>query len=274
MWGYWLEVATTVGIQTIMALGIYITLLTGQLSIGGAAIAGVGGYISGLLLRDLGAPFVLSLVAGAVASAVLAGVFSFLAVRLQYMYMAVTTLGFGEFMVSVANASDWIGGPLGLQGVPAKTTPLLVLALLALVLLLLYLLETSRLGLAFRAVRDDEIAATSLGIDVRLVRVLSFTLGALVTGLGGALYSSYFTVIQPSNLNFMHSLSLLIFVVLGGVDSMWGSLLGAGLLMLLAEVLRFSLYDRYLYYGALVVIVVVLRPRGLLLRRAYQGLDV
>jgi branched-chain amino acid transport system permease protein len=255
-----------VAINTIVALGLYLQMATGQLSAGQAAFMGIGAYTSAVLSTRFGAAYPLALATGALVSALIAGLFSALVLRLSHWFLAVATLAFGEALVVILLNIEPLGGALGFHGIPLLTTPLWVLGSLLLTVYILIRLEGSRFGYAFRAVNQDELAARALGLDVRRTRILAFSLGGLFAGLGGGLFAHLNGLVQPTDLGFSQSLPFLLFVAIGGTRSFWGTLVGSGLLGLLPEFLRFSTYDRYLLYGVLIIVVMILRPQGLISR--------
>ncbi|MCC7104665.1 MAG: branched-chain amino acid ABC transporter permease [Chloroflexi bacterium] len=264
---YWLEIFTIAGINAIIALGLYITMMTGQISVAHAAFAGIGGYTVGVLTVNFGLPFAVGLAAGGLLGAVFAIGLSLLILRLRHFYLAVATVGFGEALVVLAMNSDYLGGATGFRGIPRNTNLLLVLALLALVVFCAWRLQDSRVGQAFRSISDDEVTAAAIGINVRGYRILSFALGSGIAAFGGGLQAQYLGLMQAPDMNFLHSVTFLVFVAFGGTQIFWGPLLGSILLTLLPELLRFSLYDRYVIYGALLVVMMVFRPNGLVSRR-------
>jgi branched-chain amino acid transport system permease protein len=262
--GYILEVSMLVAINTIVALGLYIQMSTGQLSACQAAFMGIGGYASALLSVRLGLGFPFALAAGALVSAIIAGLFSALVLRLSHWFLAVATLAFGEALVVILLNVEPLGGALGFHGIPLRTTPLWVFGALVLTVYVLIRLEGSHFGYAFHAINHDDLAARALGVDVRRTRILAFALGGMFAGLGGGLLAHLNGLVQPTDLGFAQSLPFLLFVAIGGTRTFWGTLLGSVVLGFLPELLRFSTYDRYLLYGVLIIVVMILRPQGLL----------
>src|SRR3990172_7968557 len=129
--GYWIEIINHVGINAIIALGLWIAVATGQLSVGHAAFAGIGGYVAAILTRDLHAPFLLALLLGAVAACLVGMLVSLLSLRLQHMFLAIATLGFGEAMVVLLLNIEYVGGIVGYQKIPLETNSLVIYVVLA-----------------------------------------------------------------------------------------------------------------------------------------------
>lgn len=270
--GYWEHVTIIAGLNAIVALGFYVTLLTGQLSAAHAAFIGVGGYVAGGLAVKAGVPFYPAVGAAAVAVAIIAAVVALALQRLSGMFFAVATLGFAEILSVVLKNTPYLGGALGLYGVPLNTKLWHVLALLAILVYAFAHLETSRFGLAFRAVRNDPVAAAASGIRVRRTRVLAFVMGAVICGLGGALQVSYLGVMEPDDLAFNMTVSLLLFTVVGGRDYFVGPILGAVIFTLLPELLRITARGRLVAFSLLLIVIVIVRPEGLLRRLTVQRL--
>lgn len=265
--GYWLEIINHVGINAIIALGLWVAIATGQLSVGHAAFAGIGGYVSAILTRDLHVPFLLALVCAGVVACIVGVIVSLLSLRLQHMFLAVATLGFGEAMVVLLLNIDYVGGIVGFQKIPLESNTLVIYAILAVLVFLFWRLENSRLGQAFRVVKDDEVIAAAVGINVGRTKVLAFGVSTFVAGVGGGLYVHLIGIVLPTDLGFAHSLNYLIFIVVGGVGTFWGPVVGSAVLTMLPELLRFSAQHRYVMFGLALLLMVVFRPRGLLTRR-------
>jgi branched-chain amino acid transport system permease protein len=264
---YWVEILTIAGINSIIAIGLYIVMSTGQLSVAQAAFSGIGGYTVGVLTVNFGLPFWIGVVVAVLMSTLIGAALAALLLRLRHFYMAIATMGFGEMLVVVITNNQYLGGSTGFRGI-ARTTDFLAVGLvLAVVLFFAWRLQDSRIGQAFRAVRDDEIVASAIGIDPKAMRMLAFAIGSGIGGLGGSLQAQYLGLVQAPDLSFVHSVSFLVFVAFGGTEIFWGALLGSLALTLLPEVLRFSLYDRYSVYGVLLVLTMIFRSKGLIGRR-------
>ena len=283
---YVLGVLVFIALNAIAALGLSLVMgFAGQVSLGQAAFYAIGAYVSGVLTASYGwngwaALAVAVLAAGATAFAI-----GLLIFRLSGLLLAMATLGFGIIVYYVlVNWSGVTGGPSGLTGIPPlvlgpwrlDTDARMLWLSWGCLLLLLALggnLVESRIGRALRAVHGSEAAAAAVGVDTARLKVTVFTLAGASTALAGALYAHYLTFINPSPFGFTFSVELVVMVVLGGVSSLWGSLLGAALVVLLAEALRALLpllslshgaaeYEIVLF-GLLLMTVMVLLPGGL-----------
>jgi ABC-type branched-subunit amino acid transport system permease subunit len=161
---------------------------------------------------------------------------------------------------------DYIGGANSFTGIGLKTDIWTALAAALIALYVAWRFDGSRLGFACRAVRDDPLAASAMGVSIAQVRTVSFALGAALVGMAGAIQAHYVLVISPHDLGFFVSLNFIIFLLFGGLQTLWGPVLGAVLLTVLPEVLRFTNEYRLILYGLIIVVVVLRRPDGLLTR--------
>lgn len=249
-----------------MTLGLYITALSGQLSMATAALAGVGGYCSGVLTVKFGWPFVPAVVVAAVLAAAVGTALALLTARMRDFVLKLTTLAFGEALSVLAFNWDYIGGANSFTGLTLYTGLGTCLFGVLIAGFVAWRFDGSRLGFAARAVRDDPVAAASMGISVTSIRVTTFALGGAIVGMAGAMQANYVLVISPHELGFFVSLSYVIFLLFGGMYTIWGPILGAVLLTVLPEGLRFANEYRMILYGFVIVAVVLWRPAGLLQR--------
>jgi branched-chain amino acid transport system permease protein len=284
--GYVLGTLVFIGLNALAALGLSLVMgYAGQVSLGQAAFLAIGAYVSGVLTTTYGwngwAALAVAIAAGALA-AFLLGLPIF---RLSGLLLAMATLGFGIIVYYVlVNWSAITGGPSGLTGIPplrlgrfAFTTDArmlwLVWACLLLVLGLSGNLVDSRIGRALRAIHGNEAAAQAAGVDVTRLKLGVFALAGGLTALAGSLYAHYLTVINPSPFAFAYSVELVVMVVLGGVSSLWGAVLGAAIVVVLVEALRALLplvsvahgaaeYEIVLF-GLVLMAFMVFLPRGL-----------
>ena len=253
-------------LNVVMALGLYVTALSGQLSMATAAIAGVGAYLAAILTVKFGWPFLPSIVLAAVGGAVVGTLLALVTLKMRDFILKLTTLAFGEALAVLAFNWDYIGGANSFTGIGLKTNVMTALIATAVALYVTWRFDGSRLGFASRAVRDDPIAAGAMGISIAHVRALTFALGGALVGMGGAIQAHYMLVISPHDLGFFVSLNFIIFLLFGGLQTMWGPVLGAVLLTALPEFLRFTNEYRLILFGLIIVLVVLLRPNGLLTR--------
>jgi branched-chain amino acid transport system permease protein len=249
-----------------MALGLYVTALSGQLSMATAAIAGVGGYLAAVLTVNFGWAFLPAIVMGAAAGALVGAFLALVTLKMRDFILKLTTLAFGEALSVLAFNWDYIGGANSFTGIGLKTDIWTALAAALIALYVAWRFDGSRLGFACRAVRDDPLAASAMGVSIAQVRIVSFALGAALVGMAGAIQGHYVLVISPHDLGFFVSLNFIIFLLFGGLQTLWGPVFGAVLLTVLPEVLRFTNEYRLILYGLIIVVVVLRRPDGLLTR--------
>jgi len=273
---YYFTLLNIIGIHALLVVGLNLLLgYAGQISLGHAAFFGLGAYTSGILTATYGLNPWLALPVGLVVAGVAAFLVGIPALKLRGYYLAMATLGFGIIVYIVLNqAQEWTGGPSGLSGIPALSlfgfplnTParlyLLIWPVLGVILLLSANLVDSRLGRALRALHDSEPAAQSLGVDTSRVKLLIFVWSALYAALAGSLYAHTLNFIAPSSFGFMFSIKLVTMVVVGGMASIWGSLLGAVVLTVLPELLVVFHDYEIIIFGGILMVVMIFLPRGL-----------
>ena len=265
---YTLQILVNIGIGIILALGLnVITGLTGQLSLGHAAFMSVGAFTGALLTIKTGTPFYLNVLMSGIVTASVAAIIGWPILRLSGDYLAICTLGFAEIVKVIFLNLDITNKALGLT-VPTPATalpmPAIVLIVVVLTVIASVFIQNSRFGRALKAIRDDEIAAESIGINIARYKVQSFAVSAFMAGTGGCLYAHFLGYINPSDFGFLKSIDMLSMIVLGGLGSIPGAVFGASLLSAAPEFLRFMSQYRMLVYGALLVFMMVFRPNGML----------
>jgi len=282
---YWSGILVTAGINIILAVSLNIaTGYLGQLPLGHAGFMAVGAYAGGIFMKatplyDLlragdhiaALPYI---ILALVISAVVAGIFGIIigipALRLKGDYLAIITLGFGEIIrVILTNIDSVLGfdftyGAAGLKQVPKISGFNLVFVCVALTCLIIHMVMKSRHGRAILSIRENEIAAESCGIQTTYYKTMAFVLSAALAGVAGCLYAGYLGSLFPSTFKFMKSIEILVMVVLGGMGSMLGSVIGATLLTFITELLRSVGDARMVVYALLLVIMMIFRPKGLL----------
>ena len=274
--GYLLNMVMQAATYAIGVAGLVVVLgYCGQISLAQAAFFGLGAYGVGIGATDYGLSFTLSLLTGAAIATGFGIALGLASLRLGGHYLAMVTISFQQIVTLVL--TNWIGlthGPDGVKSIPRPSFPglhldrgdhYLALCLVVLMVVTWYTwrLKTSRLGRAMQAVRDNEIAASTCGIDVFRTKVLAFAISALLGGLGGGLFAGAFSYISPDQFAFGESIVLLTMALLGGVQSPFGALLGTTLLVLLPEWLRFLKNIYLAVYGAAVILIMVFLPDGL-----------
>jgi branched-chain amino acid transport system permease protein len=274
---YLLQVAGIVVIFAVLALSLTLVAGTaGQISLGQAGVFAIGAYTSALLTTEGGWSFWPALLVAGVMAAILGAITVAPAVRLHGHYVAIATLGIGAMVVAVIlNWESLTKGPLGIFGIPApeffgtmifspRDYYLLSTAVLLVACWLVWRLQGAHLGLAWRGVRDDEVAARSVGVEPAGQKALAFAVGGFVSGLAGSLLAHQYTFISPDIFGFQISLLALTIVVLGGMASIPGAIIGAVILVGAPELFRPLQEVRILAYGLILFLLVRFRPQGLL----------
>ncbi len=283
---YWTFVATMALLYVTIGQGLNFQIgSAGVINLAGAAFAGLGGYTVGLLTVTAGVPPALALLAGPVVAAAVGALLFVPILKTRGHYLALVTIAFVFIFNILVNNLEFTGGPQGIKNIPtlrlgghAFTTPLSVLgltlpyhanfyyaalAMAAVATLAVWRLHNSWLGLALNTLRDDEIAARCSGVPVARQKLIAFTVGNVVIGLGGAFYAVMVGFVSPPDFDFGYSLAMLSVIILGGVDSIGGIVLGACLLIPLPERFRFLHEYRLLLYGIVIVLMLLFRPGGL-----------
>jgi len=252
------------GVAALLALSIYVTLMAGQLSLGNAALAAIGGYTAAILTRDHHAPLWVALPSGALLATAVAVVIGIPSLRLRGVYLAIATLAFGEVVRVAALNLRVTGGALGLVSIPALVGFWQVYGLLAAAAFFFYRLERSRVGRAFAAIREDETAAQAMGVRVTYYKVLAFAIAGFVSGLAGGLSVHFTYIINPTQASFGEAVNILTYAVFGGTGTFLGPIVGGIALTVLPEALRFLREYRLLLNGVILVVVTIYLPQGLL----------
>jgi branched-chain amino acid transport system permease protein len=273
---YFVSLLVFLGLNAITTMGLSLLMgYAGQISLGHAAFLGIGAYASGILTTKYGLHPLAAFLAGVLLSAGVAVLVGKPTLRLKGHYMAVATLGFGEIVFIAFNElSSLTGGPSGLSNIPplsfggvaVEGTPFLYLVWVVVFAVLAFSLNVinSRVGRALRAVHGSELAANAMGVDAARYKLKVFVLSAVYASMAGSLYAHFLAFISPNAFSLMFSILLLMMVVIGGSQTIWGAVLGAAILTLLPEYLR-SLEDfEVLAYGAILLAVLLFMPQGIL----------
>ena len=269
MSSYYLDLLSALGINILLALSVYSPMATGQLSLGNAGFMAIGAYVSAMLTVHGHIPLFLALVLGGVTAGVLGVLVGFPALRLRGVFLAMATLGFGEIVRNYF--MNFLGGltgaAYGFRGI--GDTPISLVWIWGWVIFFLvffHFLSRSRLGLSMLATHDDDMVSELLGIHIVRLKVGAFGLGAFVAGIAGGLFAHYYLYIEPEFFNVWKSIHMVLFVILGGMLTFWGAVLGAGIFTLLPELTR-ALQDwRGAFFGAVIIALMIARPSGLLTR--------
>lgn len=252
------------GINAVLALSLYLPFLGGQLSMAQGGFMAIGAYTSAVLTRNFGLPFGVALVAGALLAAAVGVAVCFPALRIKGIYLLLLTLGFNEVIRVFFLNFGYTGGVGGLGGIPPLANLFNLYLVLVLLILFFRRLEGSRLGRALRAMSQDQDAAEARGVALTPLKTFAFGGGAFIAGLAGAFYAHFIMFIESETFGFLRSLEAMIFVILGGSQIYWGPVLGAFLVTVIPESFRFLQKFRFEIFGACLVLMMVLRPRGLL----------
>lgn len=278
---YWIDVGFFVGIYVLLGLSLNIVLgEVGLFDLGHAAFYAIGAYTTGILYTQLKVPIVVLLPL----SAIMAGVFAYLVtspiIHLRGDYLCIVTIGIGE-IVRLAALNNPFGLTNGANGITGIGNPNFVIftlrspvqfyyyvwILVGLVIVGLVNLQKSRVGRAWNFIREDEIAAEANGVDVRYYKLVAFVIGAALAGLAGNIYASKMMIISPANFTFMDSALFFVIVLLGGLGSIPGNILGAAIIVVFPEIFRQFASYRLLFFGAALVVMMIFRPGGILPRR-------
>jgi branched-chain amino acid transport system permease protein len=281
---YYLDILLNVGINIILAVSLnLVNGYTGQFSLGHAAFMAVGAYGASIVTLELGdrlirlfggggwfaegLTFLIALSVGGLCAAILGWVVGVPSLRLRGDYLAIVTLGFNEIIrVVLQNTSGDgpFGGALGLKGIEPYTNFFWVFAVATIAIYTIGALVHSTYGRGFLAVRDDEIAGESMGVNTVRYKVIAFVIGSFFAGLAGGLYAHLRTTISPEGFNFLKSVDVVVMVILGGMGSTVGVVLAAIVLTVLNEFLRDFEQYRMIVFSLLLIVMMIVRPQGLL----------
>lgn len=264
------------GIYIVLALSLnLLTGFTGQVSLGHAAFYGIGAYTSALLSLKFGYSFLMTAICGGIMAAIFGILLGSPTLKLQGSYLSIVTLGFCEIArIIELNWMSLTRGPLGLPGIPTpkilgftiekdRGYYYLIVVLILITIFVIKNIINSRTGRAMIAIREDDIAAEAMGINVFKYKLLAFTISAFFAGLAGSFYAHYVTFIDPQSFTFDESIQILSMVILGGMGSIPGSIIGALVLVSIPEILRSVQEYRMVLYGIVLVVMMLVRPQGL-----------
>jgi branched-chain amino acid transport system permease protein len=261
---YWETNVILILINIIMSVSLnLINGLTGQFSIGHAGFMAVGAYSSAIITVKLGMDFPIALIVATLSAAVLGFLIGVPTLRLNGDYLAIATLGLGEIIrITILNI-DYVGGASGFMGIPRLTTFPIAFWIMAFVLFFIKNFKNSAEGRACMAIRENEIAAETMGINTTKYKVMAFTIGAAFAGTAGALFSHYYYIAHPASFTFMRSFDVLTMVVLGGLGSISGSVAGAILLTGISAALADYPEWRMVIYSIVLIVLMLNRPQGI-----------
>jgi branched-chain amino acid transport system permease protein len=261
---FYSNMLTLMIINIILAVSLHLVIgITGQFSIGHAGFLAVGAYVSAIITMKFELPFVLAIIIGGIVAALAGLLVGIPTLRLRGDYLAIATLGFGEIIRIVFLNIEYVGGAAGMM-VSNMTTWTSAFVCLVITILVISNFTNSRHGRACIAIRENEIAADAMGINTTFYKVVAFAIGSFFAGIAGGLFSHNFYIIQPTNFGFLKSFDILIFVVLGGLGSLSGSVISAILLTVISTYLQQYPETRMIIYSLVLVVVMLYRPQGLM----------
>ena len=286
---YILQVICLAGINIILAVSLnLINGFTGQFSIGHAGFMAIGAYASAFLTVTYGEriraalgflpPFARDgalLLSGLALGALLAAIAGFFvgvpSLRLRGDYLAIVTLGFGEIIrVWILNI-DAIGGARGYSGIPKLANFFWIYLFAVISVTVVSRTVRSSFGRSLIAIREDEIAAEAMGVDTTRSKVISFVLSSAMAGVGGGLFGHYLMYVHTNSFTFIKSIEIIIMIVIGGLGSITGSVVGAVLYIALTEGLRGFAQYRMILFSLLLIVIMIVRPQGLLGHREFAS---
>jgi branched-chain amino acid transport system permease protein len=287
---YFLHIIVISGIYIILALSLNLIVgFTGLPALGHAAFSCIGAYTSSLLALNLGLSPWVGLILGACLAGLSGVVIGYPAVRLKGDYLALATFGLGVIVYSIAK--NWVSltrGPMGLPGIPGFSIfgyelseiwqyLILVVFFVLITIFVINRIVKSPFGRVLRSIREDEVASEALGKDINKHKLIVFVVGAFFAGIGGSLYAHYITFIDPSSFTVTESITILLMVIFGGMGSIQGSVVGAVILVVIPELLRFlgvpssiAAPLRQMIYGLLLVVLMIRRPQGIMGRYRFR----
>jgi branched-chain amino acid transport system permease protein len=260
--GYAEGILVLLAINVVFAYGAFLPMSAGQLNLGVAGFAAIGGYVSAYLSNNVAMPASIAIVLGGLAAAVVALAVAVPVLRTRGIYLALATFALGEIVRATILNMEMVGGAAGYPVAAFIRFPTIAAFAVA-VVGLVSLLFATRFGVAITAVHDDEGVADLMGLDVRAFQVAAFALGSGLAGIGGGLYAHHFSYIEAQYFSISLSISIVLYVLFGGTQSVLGPLLGAAVFTMLPELLRGSAQWRYVLFAAIVIVAMVVRPQGL-----------
>lgn len=273
--GYVLYIVNLLMVFVVLSLGMHVVIgEAGQFALSHTAFYGIGIYTAGLINTAWHPPFFISILAGGLLSAVLGYVIGLLALRMRDIYLALATFAFGEAMQWMfLNWDKVTGGSNGMRMQPAELFGLkltndlhaypFVVGAAALMLWLTVILSRSQYGSCLRAVRESEVAAMAMGINVKAMKQSAFAISAAFAGIAGGMYTLFTSFIHPESLGFQTTILVLTMVVVGGIGSVRGAVLGAIVFGLISELLRQALSVQEIIYGVILMGFMMFKPKGL-----------
>ncbi len=262
---YLLSVITIAGIWIIMALSFYLPFMTGQISLGQAGFMSIGAYSAAVCTVKFGIPYVPAVLIGGLCAGVVGFILGLPALRIKGIYLLLLTLGFGEIVRVVLINVSYVGAAEGFPGIPYQEYTILYAYGMVVILVIFFgRLRNSRMGRAIQAVGSDEDAAEVLGVNITSTKLTAFSAGAFIAGIGGGIFAHYQEYIEPFMFDVMHAVEFIVFTIFGGIQIFWGPIFGAFVLTLIPEFLRVIQEWRMELFGALLIVMMIIRPQGVI----------
>jgi branched-chain amino acid transport system permease protein len=262
MSGYLEGILVLLAINSVLAYGAFLPIAAGQLNLGIAGFAAIGGYVSAFVSNNAAISPLLAIPLGALAAGAVALAVAVPVLRTRGIYLALATFALGEIVRAAILNLEVVGGAAGYPVTAFIRFPT-VAAFAVGVTLFVWLLFATRFGIAITAVHDDERVADLMGLNVRGFQVAAFVLGSALAGIGGGLYAHHFNYVEAQYFGISLSISIVLYVLFGGTQSVVGPFVGAAVFTLLPELLRGSAQWRYVLFAAIVILVMVVRPQGI-----------
>lgn len=271
---YYITVLTSITVTLVAILSMYLLLgLTGIFSMGQAAFMCVGAYVTGMIATKYNVPMIVCLILSILTGMLCALFVGMPCVKLRRDYIALVTLGFGEAIVALLNNMNNItGGALGITGIPHKLNLPLGLFMLALIIFIVVNFKNSKFGRHCIAIKNDEISAGSMGINVARIKLLAFVMAGGITAMSGCMLAYATTYVEPLAFGTVRTINWISTVFVGGVNSLSGSLVSGVIFGILPEALRFSNSARIILQSCIVILVVNFMPQGLFGEHEIGGL--
>ena len=273
MTGYQLGLLVILCFNVIAAYSVYLPLAAGQLNLGIAGFMAVGAYTAAYLTNELDWSMIAAIPVGGLAAGLIGIIVAVPILRTQGIYLALATFALGQVISAVFLNLEVVGGAAGYP-VTVYAQPIAVVGVTSAILVVLFLLSRTRFALYLTAIKSDALVSDLMGINVRGMQVAAFVLGAVIAGIGGGLYGHHFSFVEAQHFSVGLSISTVLYVLLGGTQTVWGPLVGAAFFTLLPELLRASAGWRFVIFALFIIGFMALRPQGLVttdLARLFRG---
>ena len=281
---YYLSVAYQAEMLICLAIGLNIVVgYAGLLDLGFAAFFAIGAYTTAMLSTIDRWPIIATIVPGILVAVVCSVIIGLPTLRLRSDYLAIVTLGFGEIIQTIANNLASTGGPTGIYDIPTLTIGAIIIQsatayyYVFFILMVAFVffslrLRNSRIGRAWLCIREDEDAAQAMGIKIHRYKLYAYMGGAAMGSITGSLYAPALSAISPPSFGFSESLLILMAVAIGGMGSVWGAILGGGIVVILPEAFREFSQARLLVFGFILIVIMITRPQGLFPEGGFRGI--